>query len=166
MIFTKEVENLFRNAGWFPGRDVSAQMNYPKDNYPEFLKEFLSEYGLLCVSSVMIQEMISSNILTINPQEGREEYKDGYFEIFHEDTGIELFGFGYYEPDGYDVAADVNGRVYMIGDMALYRGKNLIEGIENILMLQWNKCLKQELDTDKWWNDHGEYVDFENFDLF
>jgi hypothetical protein len=166
MSFSKEVENLFCNAGWFPGRNVSVEMNYPKDNYPKFLKEFLSEYGLLSVSSVMIQEMTSSNTLIINPEEGKFEYKDGYFEDFQQDTGIELFGFGYYEPDGYNVAADANGKVYMIGNMSLYRGKTLIEGVQNILMLQWRKCLKLEEGTDKWWNDNGDYVDFEKFDLF
>ncbi len=53
MKLKEEVENRFKKAGWFPGRNIESKFNSISklDTYPNFAKEFLKQYGDLNVET-------------------------------------------------------------------------------------------------------------------
>lgn len=54
MKFRKEVQKQFQKAGWYEGRNVKEKFSsIPRfDEYPEFLKVFLYEYGDLEIETL------------------------------------------------------------------------------------------------------------------
>ena len=58
MKFRKEVEEQFKKAGWFEGRNISEKFDaIPRFNeFPDFVKEFLYEYGDLEIETFKYEE--------------------------------------------------------------------------------------------------------------
>ena len=55
-MFREEVQEQFKKAGWFEGRNIKRTLEKVKnfDKLPLFLKEFLYEYGDLEVKTLTI----------------------------------------------------------------------------------------------------------------
>jgi SUKH-3 immunity protein len=156
MEFNNTVKQLFIAAGWFPERNVFEKYQHLKDfqNFPGFLKTFLSQYGDI---SVEIKDPLLSLgrkiFLQILPDyagyEEDQDYKDD-MEVF----GRKIFPFAYDrdEGPGYLIGCDADGKVYMLGggDGYFLRADTFKEGIEKILTCDWSGSLEFDLDTKVW----------------
>jgi SUKH-3 immunity protein len=156
MEFKNKVNQLFSSAGWHPGRNVFDKYQHVKDfqSFPDFLKDFLIQYGDL---SVAIDDPLSFagrkvflEILPIYAEYEEETDYEEDLEIF----GTRIFPFAYDrdEGPGYLIGCDSNGKVYMLGggDGYFLRGDTFIEGIEKILTCDWSGSLELDLDTHTW----------------
>ncbi|MFN8315209.1 MAG: SUKH-3 domain-containing protein [Chitinophagales bacterium] len=161
MEFSDKAKELLRFMGWESGRDVTLEeLKLPYNDYPSFAIEFLKEYGNLrgncekqsytnVVNEIVLFPQLSKNFLN-----GDNEYP--YYSSV---IGRKLFPLGAYVPDGYYICCDSDGRVYKIGEYCYYVGKNIYEGVENILLMNTLSSYQLDQDTGKWWNIRGEYED-------
>lgn len=158
----KKILARLLEAGWFEGRNVLEELEFPNENYPINIKTFLQEYGLLKIQDVEYQNKYQKYIPSFfetNPMIGDGHYdSDGDFTYYSSILGKEIYNLGYYSPDGYYICCDAKDRVYKIGEYCFYVGKNLHEGIENILLMNTLQSLQLDEDTGKWWNMEGKYV--------
>lgn len=152
MNFTNKVQQQFTKAGWTEERNVLKI--YDKDfinKVPKFLKEFLKEYGNLEVEDIKSYKSDVVNILQIDSRhillisEDKDEL-DYLFPII----GKEVYLFAYFDPDGYYIGCDQEGRVYMIGDYVFLRSESFKEGLENIITDDWSNSLELNIDTGEW----------------
>ena len=157
-----QVIKQFEKAGWTAGRSILNQIKLPIETYPDFVKLFLNEYGLLKVQDIDYKSEIQTYVasfIEFNPDISKGEYEDdGNIDYYSSILQKELYCLGYYTPDAYDICCDAGGRVYMLGEYCYYRGNSIYEGIENIL-LGWDNTLQLDEDTGKWWNMDAEYVE-------
>ncbi|NBL66089.1 hypothetical protein GV828_12860 [Flavobacterium sp. NST-5] len=160
--FIEKVQNQFRKAGWNENRNIKEK--YENSNilkfkeFPQFLKEFLYEYGDLTVSDAKSYQSEVVNKLKIGVEyagyEDLEDYDDDISII-----GKMLFPFAFYDPDCYMIACDEDGKVYMLGDYTFRISDNFIEGIEILVTDDISKDYYQlDEDTGEWvknrrWND-------------
>ncbi|MBL7789580.1 MAG: SUKH-3 domain-containing protein [Chitinophagales bacterium] len=160
MEFNKDVTELLKKAGWKEGRKVSLkELELPLDNYPNFIIEFLQEYGNLKIDCEKQDYSDVANELYLDASIPKEKLEgDHYIPYYQSIIKRTFFPIGLYLPDSYDICCDVDGRVYKIGEYCFYVGKNLYEGIENILLMNTLQSLQLDEDTGKWWNMKGEYV--------
>lgn len=162
MEFNVKTKELLKKAGWKEGRKLDiSKLNLPYNDYPDFIKDFLKEYGNLYgdCETIKLPYSESTNKFDTEPAMPNDLLNgDNTFPYYQSIIGKKLFPIGGYYPDGYNICCDADGRVYMIGEYCYYRGKNLYEGIENIL-LGWENCFQLDEKTGKWWNDDAEYVE-------
>lgn len=151
MKFKKEVQELFEKAGWYEGRNVKSV--YKKisrfDEYPEFIKEFLYEYGNLKVKT---ETQFSEAFLDfrILPQ---QRYDLGSFLDFpRSDFGNELYTFpiAYYHLDVSLLQCDSKGKVYMAGDFPTLVSEDFKTGIEKVLMEDYSNTKEWHPDIQEW----------------
>ena len=73
-MFKKEVQKKFEEAGWFEGRNIKPAFEKLKgfEKFPDFLKEFLYEYGDLIVKTIPTFEGAVMNFKALN---------QGYFQV-------------------------------------------------------------------------------------
>jgi hypothetical protein len=158
MEFSKEIKQLLREAGWHPGRNVKGSYILPVSGYPPFVVNFLNEYASLKIDCMKHEFFSSVDELLISPEEGKYEYEaDGFYTYYNELLKTRLFPLGLFSPT-YNVCCDETGRIFLIGEYCCYRGKNLHEGIENIMRSDWGDSLDLDEETVKWRNRAGEYV--------
>jgi hypothetical protein len=158
MDFSKDIKELFIEAGWRPGRNVQGQYQLPISGYPPFVIAFLNEYANLEVKCGKIDSSSAINELEMNPNCSKQEYDDGgFYHYFMGLLGQPLYAIGYCTED-YELCCDAAGRVYVMDEQLCYRGKNLREGIENVMRSNWKDSLVLDEDNIKWWNDSGEHV--------
>jgi hypothetical protein len=159
MVFSKKSIELLKKSGWKSGRKITDKdLELPYEDYPESIKIFLREFGNLKVKCEVQDYTDVLNELYLDASIPKEKLSgDNYIPYYQNILKKKLFPIGLYVPDSYDICCDADGRVYMIGEYCYYRGKNLYEGIENIL-LGWDNCLQLDEETGKWWNEDTEYV--------
>jgi hypothetical protein len=158
MEFSKDIKELFRKAGWFYGRNVKGEYRLPLNNYPTFATLFLDEYANLTTKCVTLDYTPVINELEIIPELAEPEYlEDGLYPYYASLVKKPLFSIGY-ESSSSLICCDNEERVYMIHDGIYFRGRNLYEGITNIMRSDWEFSLTLDEDTGKWWNRSGEYV--------
>ena len=151
MQFTDKIQQKFKEAGWRSHRDVSSKYNTTKkiDEFPQFLKDFLFEYGELTVSEVKKYESDITNKLIINPN--LAEYKDDSLYAFYKTLfGKDIYPFANFEPDGYRIGCDADGKVYMLGDYYFIIGDTFQKGIENLITDNWNESFEFDEETKEW----------------
>ena len=162
MEFSDTVKSLLQNVGWSNNRKVN-KINYPIDNYPEFVKAFLNNLGMLKIKDKEYANKYQTYVpsfLNLDPMIGKGEYdSDGYFTYYKSIIQKELYCLGYYSPDNYYICCDNDGRVYKIGEYCFCIGNNLYEGIENLLLMNTLQSFQLDEDTGKWWNMDAEYVE-------
>jgi hypothetical protein len=160
----KKVIEQLKKTGWKENRIVSKEIKYPLIDYPNSIKEFMKNICFLKIQDIEYKNDYQTYVpsfLEFDPMLGDGHYdSDGDFTYYISLLKKQIYCIGYYSPDGYYICCDADGRVYMIGEYCYYRGKNLSEGIENIL-LGWDNCLQLDEDTGKWWNEHTQYVDLQ-----
>jgi hypothetical protein len=162
MKFTEKVQKQFELAGWKKNRNIKEK--YIKanilrfDDFPQFLKEFLFEYGDLKVLDINPNQSKVVNKLNISVEYvGYEDLEDYDSDISM--LGKILFPFASYYPDCPMIACDEDGKVYMLGDYIYRISDTFKEGIEILITYDWSKGFYQlDEDTGKWiknkkWDD-------------
>ena len=146
MKFKKEVQDLFKKAGWYEGRSIRQKFDaIPRfSEFPEFLKEFLYEYGDVELETYKENQNDPTAILDF------KALLKGYFKISEyldkpsSYGNITTFPIAYYDLDVTVMECDAEGKIYMTGDFPALISTNFKEGIEKIIMedysntLQWN----------------------------
>lgn len=159
----KNVIEQLEKVGWKENNLVSKEIKYPLNNYPSFVKDFLQNICFLKVQDVAFKneyQTYTPSYIEFDPMKGHQHYNaDGDFTYYSSLLKKQVYCLGYYSPDGYYICCDADGRVYKIGEYCYCVGKNLYEGIENILLMNTLVSLQLDEETGKWWNMKGEYVD-------
>ena len=161
MKFLKETEDLLKKAGWFEGRNIPIEdLKLPYTDYPPQIISFLQEYGNLKGECEKQDYTEVVNIFVITPETSLEELEgDNYIPYYSGIINKKLFPIGATDSgNSYDICCDAEGRVYKIGEYCFCVGKNIYEGIENILLMNTLKSLQLDEDTGKWWNMDAKYV--------
>lgn len=160
--FTEKVQNQFKKAGWKENRNVKEKYENAKilkfEEFPQFLKEFLYEYG---EANIVVIKSFNSQVTTelklgiqYAGYEDLEDYDDD-IQIM----GKMLFPFASYHPDCPMIACDEDGKVYMLGDYIFRISDTFKEGIEILVTYDWSKGFYQlDEDTGEWiknkrWDD-------------
>lgn len=152
MEFKTEVQQYFKNAGWYEGRNVKDKFDSVSrfNEFPDFLKQFLYEYGDLIVethkyndsdvTATLNLQALTTGLLTT---EGMEEKK--YF-------GVDLltFPFAYYPLDNTVMECDINGKIYMDGDFPSLISNDFKTGIENVIMEDYSDTLEWDPEKKEW----------------
>jgi len=155
----KDVKEQLEKAGWKPGRNLKNQITFSYDDTPEFIKEFLYEYADLKVLRVPHPSLkVEAELYIFSDVEKEFLSGENDYPYYQNIIGRKLFPLGVYLPDAYNVCCDADGRVYKIGEYCYSVGKDLYEGIENIILMNTLKSLQLEEKTGKWWNMNGEYT--------
>ncbi|NOQ75549.1 MAG: hypothetical protein GQ574_26300 [Crocinitomix sp.] len=159
MEFTINAKKLLEKAGWFEGRNISKEeLKLPYDDYPQFVIDFLREYGNLsgeCEKQGYTPVINEFDLEPAMPQ--NKLMGDNDYPVYSEMLGRKLFPLGGYYPDGYYICCDADGRVYKMGEYCFHVGTNLYVGVENIILLNTLSSLQLDEDSGKWWNMDAEY---------
>ena len=156
MKFKKEVQLLFEKAGWHPGRNVKEKFDeIPRfEEFPDFVKDFLYEYGDLEVETYRYPEddvvgVINTKALLL-----------GYFKIdkyLDEKSSfgehIKTFPIAYYDLDNAGLECDIEGKVYMSSDFPNLMSDNFVEGIERVMMEDYSETVYWDKVEKAWVKD-------------
>lgn len=149
MEFRKEVQEILKKAGWYSGRDVRDKFNdiYHFEEFPEFLKEFLYEYGDLVIET---QTEFAKGTLDL------KAITSGFFSLDDLNTkafyGKDLITYpiGYYSLDNTVLECDLEGRVYMDGDFPTLMSEDFKEGIEKVIMEDYSNTKEWHPNIKEW----------------
>lgn len=161
MEFSEKSKKLLTEMGWKENRSVSIEeLKLPYDDYPDVALSFLKKYGNLEGNCEKQSYSAVVNTIHIYPEQDKEDLGgDSVYAYYESLLGRKLYPIGVYLPDGYHICCDFDGRVYKIGEYCFYVGKNLYEGIENILLMNTIQSFQLDEDTRKWWNRDGKHVE-------
>lgn len=146
MKFKKEVQELFKKAGWYEGRSVKQKFDaIPRfQEFPDFLKEFLYEYGDLMIETHKYEDDdVTAHLNTKSLLEGYFKI-NSYLDNPSPYNNEMIFPIAYYHLDVTIMECDLEGKIYMSGDFPALISNNFKEGIEKVIMedysdtLQWN----------------------------
>lgn len=146
MKFRNEVQEQFKKAGWYPGRNVKDKFDaIPRFNeFPQIAKDFLYEYGDLEV------EMLGNNVVGIlNTQSSLLKLYDidSYLTDSRYYGNIITFPLAYYDLDNATIECDTEGRIYVSSDGPNLMSEDFIEGIERVIMEDYSEAF--------WWDDEN-----------
>lgn len=161
MYFSEKAKEILKKAGWYEGRKISIEdLKLPYDDYPQSTISFLQEFGNLeGYCEVQNYTSVVNKFFLLPETEIDLLEGDNYIPYYSSIIGKKLFPIGATDSgNGYDICCDVDGRMYKIGEYCFYIGKNLHEGIENILLMNTLNSLQLDDETGKWWNMKGDYV--------
>jgi hypothetical protein len=153
MKFGEKIQKQFKKAGWFEERNIAA--TYENANilrytdFPQFLKDFLKEYGNLEIEDCKNYQSNVTNVLKLGVAYAGYD-KDEYYEQDFAVYGKILYPFGYFYPDGYMIACDETGNIYMLGDYTFLRSNNFKKGIEKLLFDDWSGSLEYDEENNVW----------------
>lgn len=162
MKFTEKVQRQFELAGWKKNRNVKEKYENAKilkfDEFPQFLKNFLYEYGDLTID--VLKPFDSKVKSKINLGVEYAGYDDmGDYEDDIKTIGGMLFPFAFHNTDTPMIACDKDGKIYMLGDYTYRISDTFQEGIETLITYNWSNGFYQlDEDTGEWvknkrWND-------------
>ncbi|MDR6968503.1 hypothetical protein J2X31_002526 [Flavobacterium arsenatis] len=162
MKFTEKVQKQFELAGWTKDRNVKQKYENANilrfDDFPDFLKEFLYEYGDLTIDVIKsFESKVISKIKLGVEYAGYEDLEDYDDDINM--VGKMLYPFAFHNTDTPMIACDEEGKVYMLGDYVYRISDTFKEGIEILVTYDWSKGFYQlDEDTGKWtknkrWDD-------------
>ena len=152
MKFKKEVQELFKKAGWYEGRrekevfDKIAGLN----EYREFLKEFLYEYGNLKV------ETYKYNSTDVTAYIDFTAIPRGFYSIENTLSKLRYYGniitfpMADYHLDSTTMECDSQGRVYMAGDYVCLVSEDFKIGVEKIIMEDYSDTKEWHPDVKEW----------------
>jgi SUKH-3 immunity protein len=147
MQFRKEVQEQFKNAGWFPDRNVKETFDTISgfNEFPTIAKDFLYEYGDLEV------EMLGKNVTGIfNTQSSLlKQYNiENYLNKKRYYGHIISLPLAYYDLDNATIECDAEGKIYVSSDGPNLMSNNFIEGIERVIMEDYSEAY--------WWDDEKQ----------
>lgn len=144
MIFKNKVQEQFKKAGWYEGRNEKSKIDNIK-NFPENLIKFISMYGGLKVEDCKPYQSDVINTLDLDLINYNLPNT-----VFNSEINKQLYVIGYFYPDHYMVLLDNEDTVYMVGDYIFKAGDSLKVGIENILEDKWENILEWNFKDKKW----------------
>lgn len=148
MKFIEEVQQRFAKAGWYEGRNIKEEFEtLPRfDEFPDFLKEFLYEYGGLKVETAT---KYSKGILDLTKH--KSWVKDN--ALIDDSSyygGMKTFGIGDYHLDSAYCLCDEQGRVYMISNAPTIMSEDFVEGIEKVIMEDYSNTKEWHFHVKEW----------------
>lgn len=155
MIFSNKVQKRIKDAGWHANRNVLAKyadVNF-FDQFPQFLKDFLKEYGALTIVCEKVITGLGDEHLYIQPENAMYEGDDEDDYWWESLLNKKLFPFAIIEEGpGYRIACDEDGKVYMLGggDGTFLRGNTFEEGVENVIERNWKGAKEYDDDNNIW----------------
>ncbi|GGB80263.1 hypothetical protein GCM10007424_20470 [Flavobacterium suaedae] len=153
MQFKTEVQKQFEKAGWFEGRNMKSAFEKLDgfEKFPDFLKEFLYEYGDLIVKTiptfegaVMNFKALTEGGYSINEYLSKPAYYGGKY----------TFPIAYYPLDNTTLECDAEGRIYMAGDFPCLVSNDFIAGIEKVIMEDYSDTLVWNPETNQWADEY------------
>lgn len=156
MKLKKEVQKYFENSGWFEGRNVKSKFDKIKgfENFPQFLKDFLYEYGDLEVEThkynkndvigIMDFKALAKGYFLVNKYLTEPAYYGGKF----------TFPIAYYDLDNATLECDAEGKVYMSGDFPCLVSDDFKTGIEKVIMEDYSDTFGWNPETQMWEKDY------------
>jgi len=161
MEFSKELKEKFKKAGWSPNKKNKLKNVLKPYNYPQFIIDFLSEYGDLEVFSHSVpRNKIDFRLQIPKLDLSYAMQEDSEVGLFRELLNKNLYYLGEYNPGGWFICCDDNGYVYKIGDYCFYKGNNLFKGIENILINDKNDSLIYGQKERQWFQRSEDFLSF------
>ncbi|MEP0263113.1 SUKH-3 domain-containing protein [Dokdonia sp.] len=152
MKFRQEVQELFEKAGWHEDRNVKSVFDsIPRFNeFPEFLKEFLYEYGNLEVETYKYSEedvTAHLNLKAINTG----IYKiNNYLDNPRYYGNMITFPIADYHLDVTTLECDLEGNIYMSGDYPCLVSNDFKEGIEKVIMEDYSNTFEWHPEKKIW----------------
>ena len=147
MQFREEVQNQFKKAGWFPGRNVKERFDciIGFEKFPQFAKDFLYEYGDLEIET--LGEYVTGILNT------RPEYLgiiENYLSKPRYYGNIITFPLGDYHIDSATMECDEEGKIYMSSDGPNRMSDDFIEGIERVIMEDYSNVFWWDEEKQEW----------------
>lgn len=162
-MYTSEVNEILKNAGWHKGRNVLSQLKLPYDDYPKFALIFLKNYGLLkgpCVARPEWSDVVNHFIIQPETPE-KELVGDHVIPYYSGLLNTKLFPLGGVDSGGgYEICCDSNENCYMLGEYCFFVGSDIITGIDRVLDGDSREYLQLDEDNLDWYNMLGEKVAF------
>ncbi|WP_196886117.1 SUKH-3 domain-containing protein [Aureivirga sp. CE67] len=153
MKFRKGVDKMFRKAGWYPGRNVQKKFDKLKnfEKLPDFLKEFLYEYGDLRVKTMPVfgDDFVATWHLTfyLFKSINFKTYSNKYASYGND---LITYPLGYYDMDRSVVECDKDGRIYMVGETIVLLSDNFYEGLSKIICEDYSDILYWDFEKKSW----------------
>lgn len=158
MSFSKELQKHLKNHGWKSNRKDFTNKAYMETcNYPQFIQDFMFEYGKLKISDYTPEIPVKSEVTNyINFDISMTEGINGISEGYAEQLGRKLYPIAHFTPESYDVSIDENGYVYLLGEYCFCCGKELYKGLENIIRMRVFDTLELDPanDIDEIWLEY------------
>lgn len=170
MSFTKQMENHLKTMGWYPNRKITTYDEFmEKYNYPEFIREFIREYGGLKILELLDKkDSTVVNRTSLNPLDSDGMEADSVAQDWSNDIGRKLYVIGLYSPENFDIAVDANGAVYFLGQECQCISNNIFKGIEAIIRIDVGGGIEldpKDSTSGKWFDWHGNLVDFDSYEF-
>ena len=114
MNFSKELQKHIKNHGWNPNRQDSTNKSYMDEhNYPQFIQDFMQEYGGLIIDDFTPEIPVKSEVTNyINFDISKTEGIDGISEAYAEQFRRKLYPIAHFTPESNDISVDENGYVF------------------------------------------------------
>jgi hypothetical protein len=156
MQFSNKVQEIFKKAGWYPGRNVQEKFDaVPRFNeFPEFVKEFLYEYGDLNVETSTGEDSDVTGTLNLGALISGYFLIDDYLDE-NASFGIDLktFPIGDYDLDNAAMECDLDGNIYMSSDFPNHMSSSFQEGIEKVILEDYQDAAVWDVETKQWRTD-------------
>jgi len=150
-MFKNQVQDLFKKAGWKEGRNLKSKFDNLSrfSELPLFLKQFLYEYGDLQVHTFKSspEEVTATLDLTLHKTWAKDNAlidESSYY------GGMKTFAIGYYDLDHAPCVCDEDGRVYVLSDAPTMISEVFKEGIEKIIMEDYENVKEWHFDVKEW----------------
>jgi hypothetical protein len=148
-MFIKEVQDQFIKAGWYEGRTVQRNFNKIKnfDRCPLFLQEFLYEYG-----NLEVKTLIDSNagLLDFKILAKKRYSIANCLKMPRYYGNVYTIPFAFYYLDGATIECDLEGRVYMSGEIPCLISNDFKTGIEKIIMEDYTDIFQWDPENNEW----------------
>jgi hypothetical protein len=155
MNFSKELQKHLKNQGWNPNRrDFTNKSYMDEHNYPQFIQDFMQEYGGLIINDFTPEIPVKSEVInSVSFHISNTEEIEGISEAYAEQFGRKLYPIAHFTPESNDISVDENGYVYLLGEYCYCCGKDLYKGLENIIRMKVFDTLELDPrnDNDEIW---------------
>ncbi|WBX76601.1 SUKH-3 domain-containing protein [Tenacibaculum ovolyticum] len=164
------MQNHLKQFGWYPNRKINDYDDFmERYHYPEFIREFMREFGGLKVLELLEKnETKVINRTSLNPLDSDGMDEDSVAKDWSDDFGGKLYVVGLYSPENFDIAVDENGAVYFLGEYCQCLSNDLYRGIEAIIRIDVGGGIEldpKDTTSGKWYDWSGNLVDFHSYDF-
>ncbi len=140
MRFSAFVENVLRNSGWFPDRNIGEIVDEWESELEKTsgwkmfpaAKEILQEFGEIKVNLRGAGETSAREPFEIFPK--RAMYEDDRFAEYEEELNTKLYPLGLATGSHYFIAVAEDKRVFLLMDNLIFLGEAFDEALENLIL--------------------------------
>jgi len=155
MKFNSKVQKYFENVGWHEGRNIKSKFDKVKgfNKLPQFLKDFLYEYGDLEVETHKYNKNDVTGIMNFKALTKGIYKLDGYLSKPRPYGNVFTFPIAYYDLENASLECDADGKIYMVGDYECLVSNDFKTGIEKVIMEDYSDTLEWNPETKQWVNE-------------